>query len=202
MSKLKIAIFLSGRGSNFEAILKNIHNNNVDATIECVVSNNPNAVGLNLAKTHNIPTYTYSPKEFKNTEEYEKTILSDLKSHPIDLIVCAGYMKLIGHTLLDAYPNKIINIHPSLLPSFKGLHAQKQALEYGVKLSGCTVHFVDSSLDGGAIIRQVSVDVKEDDTEETLSERILKQEHIVYSNVIQLFAKGNITIKNRNIIIN
>ncbi len=202
MSKLKIAIFLSGRGSNFEAILKNIETKSLDAKIECVVSNNPNAAGLNIASTYNIPTYTFSPKKFKNTEEYEEAILSKLSNHPIDLIVCAGYMKLIGPTLLNAFTNKIINIHPSLLPSFKGLNAQKQALEYGVKLSGCTVHFVDSSLDGGAIIRQVSVDVKEGDTEETLSKRILKQEHIVYSNVIQLFAKGHITIKNRNIIIN
>ena len=178
---INIAVFISGRGSNFLALENNIKNGTVkNAEIKVVFSNNPNAKGLEYAKKSGIDTIVLPSKNREDRHEYDKEIIELLKPYNIDLICLAGYMRLVTSTLIESYNNKIINIHPALLPSFKGLHAQLQALEYGVKVAGCTVHFVDDGMDSGAIILQKVVPVYDDDNEESLSERILKQEHITY----------------------
>ena len=175
-----------------EAILKSIKNGNLDAEVQVVISNNPNAKGLDIAKEYGITTFVLEISSFPNKSEYEKEIVQILKGQSVDWVVLAGYMRLLGQDLLSAYENKIVNIHPSLLPSFKGLNAQKQALDYGVKYSGCTVHFVDQFLDSGPIILQAVVPVQEDDTVESLSDRILVEEHKLYPKAIQLLIEKNL----------
>ena len=170
-----------------------------DAEISVVFSNKEDAKGLDYAKKENIEVKVIPSKDYNNRQEYDKKIVEALKPYNIDLICLAGYMRIVTHELIKAYENKIINIHPALLPSFKGLHAQKQALEYGVKYSGCTVHFVDNGMDSGAIILQKIVEVYDDDTEDTLSERILKQEHIAYSEAVSLLTSGKVVINGRKV---
>ena len=198
----RIAVFISGRGSNFMALHENIKKGIIkDAEISVVFSNKEDAKGLDYAKKENIEVIVIPSKDYNNRQEYDKKIVEALKPYNIDLICLAGYMRIVTHELIKAYENKIINIHPALLPSFKGLHAQKQALEYGVKYSGCTVHFVDDGMDSGAIILQKIVEVYDDDTEETLSERILKQEHIAYSEAVSLITDGKIELSGRKVTI-
>lgn len=196
----RIAVFISGRGSNFMALHENIKKGIIkDAEISVVFSNKEDAKGLDYAKKENIEVIVIPSKDYNNRQEYDKKIVEALKPYNIDLICLAGYMRIVTHELIQAYENKIINIHPALLPSFKGLHAQKQALEYGVKYSGCTVHFVDDGMDSGAIILQKIVEVYDDDTEDTLSERILKQEHIAYSEAVSLITSGKVVINGRKV---
>lgn len=196
----RIAVFISGRGSNFMALHENIKKGIIrDAEISVVFSNKEDAKGLDYAKKENIEVIVIPSKDYNNRQEYDKKIVEALKPYNIDLICLAGYMRIVTHKLIKAYENKIINIHPALLPSFKGLHAQKQALEYGVKYSGCTVHFVDDGMDSGAIILQKVVEVYDDDTEDTLSERILKQEHIAYSEAVSLITSGKVVINGRKV---
>ena len=196
----RIAVFISGRGSNFMALHENIKKGIIkDAEISVVFSNKEDAKGLDYAKKENIEVIVIPSKDYNNRQEYDKKIVEALKPYNIDLICLAGYMRIVTLELIQAYENKIINIHPALLPSFKGLHAQKQALEYGVKYSGCTVHFVDDGMDSGAIILQKIVEVYDDDTEDTLSERILKQEHIAYSEAVSLLTSGKVVINGRKV---
>lgn len=196
----RIAVFISGRGSNFMALHENIKKGIIkDAEISVVFSNKEDAKGLDYAKKENIEVIVIPSKDYNNRQEYDKKIVEALKPYNINLICLAGYMRIVTHELIKAYENKIINIHPALLPSFKGLHAQKQALEYGVKYSGCTVHFVDDGMDSGAIILQKVVEVYDDDTEDTLSERILKQEHIAYSEAVSLLTSGKVVINGRKV---
>lgn len=196
----RIAVFISGRGSNFMALHENIKKGIIrDAEISVVFSNKGDAKGLDYAKKENIEVIVIPSKDYNNRQEYDKKIVEALKPYNIDLICLAGYMRIVTPELIKAYENKIINIHPALLPSFKGLHAQKQALEYGVKYSGCTVHFVDDGMDSGAIILQKVVEVYDDDTEDTLSERILKQEHIAYSEAVSLITSGKVVINGRKV---
>ena len=196
----RIAVFIPGRGSNFMALHENIKKGIIkDAEISVVFSNKEDAKGLDYAKKENIEVKVIPSKDYNNRQEYDKKIVEALKPYNIDLICLAGYMRIVTHELIKAYENKIINIHPALLPSFKGLHAQKQALEYGVKYSGCTVHFVDDGMDSGAIILQKVVEVYDDDTEDTLSERILKQEHIAYSEAVSLLTSGKVVINGRKV---
>lgn len=196
----RIAVFISGRGSNFMALHENIKKGIIkDAEISVVFSNKEDAKGLDYAKKENIEVIVIPSKDYNNRQEYDKKIVEALKPYNINLICLAGYMRIVTHELIKAYENKIINIHPALLPSFKGLHAQKQALEYGVKYSGCTVHFVDDGMDNGAIILQKIVEVYDDDTEDTLSERILKQEHIAYSEAVSLLTSGKVVINGRKV---
>lgn len=196
----RIAVFISGRGSNFMALHENIKKGIIkDAEISVVFSNKEDAKGLDYAKKENIEVIVIPSKDYNNRQEYDKKIVEALKPYNINLICLAGYMRIVTHELIKAYENKIINIHPALLPSFKGLHAQKQALEYGVKYSGCTVHFVDDGMDSGAIILQKIVEVYDDDTEDTLSERILKQEHIAYSEAVSLITSGKVVINGRKV---
>lgn len=196
----RIAVFISGRGSNFMALHENIKKGIIkDAEISVVFSNKEDAKGLDYAKKENIEVIVIPSKDYNNRQEYDKKIVEALKPYNINLICLAGYMRIVTHELIKAYENKIINIHPALLPSFKGLHAQKQALEYGVKYSGCTVHFVDDGMDSGAIILQKVIEVYDDDTEDTLSERILKQEHIAYSEAVSLITSGKVVINGRKV---
>ena len=196
---LKLGILISGNGSNLQSIIDHIEKGSLKAIIKIVISNNPDAYGLTRAKKHGIPIVVLKNGDFKNKEDFDLELLNILKNNSVDLVILAGFMRIITSTILNAFPQKIMNIHPALLPSFPGIHGQKQALEYGVKLSGCTVHFVDEGVDTGPIIIQSAVQVFDDDTEETLAARILKEEHWIYPQAIQHFAEGKIEIKGRKV---
>ena len=199
--KGRVAVLLSGRGSNFEAIYQNSIQPDSNFEVIVVISDKKDARGLERAREFGLNAFHVSPKKLKPKEVYEGKILEILKVHDVELICLAGYMRIVGETLLSAYEGRMINIHPALLPSFPGLHGQKQALDYGVKVSGCTVHFVDPGVDTGPIILQKSVEVKEEDTEESLSQRILKQEHLLYSKAVTLFFENRLQIQGRRVII-
>ena len=199
---LKLGILISGNGSNLQSIIDNIEKGSLKAIIKIVISNNPDAYGITRAKKHGIPVVVFKNGDFKNKEDFDSKLIALLKDNDVDLVILAGFMRILTPTLLKAFPHKIMNIHPALLPSFPGIHGQKQALEYGVKLSGCTVHFVDEGVDTGPIIIQSAVKVFDDDTEETLAARILKEEHWIYPQAIQFFAEGKIEIKGRKVRIN
>jgi len=192
---INIAVLASGRGTNLQAIINAVQEGKIDGTIKIVISDNEKAYALKRARDNRINTMVFPYKSYKNKENYEDQIINCLKNNYIDLVVLAGYMRLLGSKIINNYRYRIINIHPALLPSFPGLNAQKQALEYGVKISGCTVHFVDEGIDPGPIILQHAVEVKQTDNEETLSDRILKYEHQLLPRAIQLFAKKRITIE-------
>ena len=197
---INIAVFISGRGSNFLALLKNIEKGVLkNCRIAVVFSNNPNAKGLEYAAKAGIKTIVIPSKNRSDRVEYDKEIINALSEYNVDLICLAGYMRIVTEELVEAYKNKIINIHPALLPSFPGLHAQKQALDYGVKVSGCTVHFVDGGMDTGPIILQKTVPVYDNDTEDTLSARILEQEHTAYSEAVALYAAGRLKVSGRKV---
>ncbi len=197
---VKIAVLVSGRGSNLQTIINNIEKGYIEnAEINVVISNKGDAYALERGKNHGISTVFLDPSRCDNAG-YDRKILAVLKQYDIDLLLLAGYFQLLGPEIIEAYRNRILNIHPSLLPSFKGLHAQKQALEYGVKVAGCTVHFVDEGLDSGPIIFQSCVPVIQGDTEETLTARILEQEHIIYPEAVRLFVEGKLKIEGRTVI--
>lgn len=198
---INIGVLVSGRGTNLQAIIEAIEEGKIEGKIKIVISDNLDAYALKRAEQHNIETQYINHKEFKNREDYDKKIVETLENKEVELVVLAGYMRILSSYFIKAYKNKIINIHPALLPSFPGLRAQKQAVEYGVKISGCTVHFVDEGMDSGPIILQSAVEVSEDDTEESLAERILKEEHQIYSQAIQLFSQGRLIIKGRKVYI-
>ncbi len=194
----RLAVLLSGRGSNFIKIYENIKSGVIrNAEIAIVISNKSDAPGLQYAKDNNLKALFLNPKEYSDREQYDRAIVEILKKESIDLICLAGYMRIITKYFVDSFPNRIINIHPSLLPAFPGLDAQRQALEYGVKFTGCTVHFVDEKVDHGAIILQEVVEVLDDDTVETLSQRILQKEHIIYSKAIDLIVNDKVYIDGR-----
>lgn len=194
-----IAVLVSGRGSNLQAIIDSIENGYLKAQITVVISDVENAYALERARKHGIKAVFVNPKKFASKELYEKEVLGILKTYGAELILLAGYMKIVGETLLMAYRSRILNIHPALLPAFPGLHAQKQAFDHGVKVAGCSVHFVDESLDGGPIILQRCVEVKEDDTVETLADRILEQEHKIYPEAVKLFVENRLRIEGRKV---
>jgi phosphoribosylglycinamide formyltransferase 1 len=199
--KGRIAVLLSGRGSNFEAIYQNSLKKDSNFEIAAVISDNEDARGLIRAREFNLDSFLVSPKQLKPKGVYEMKILEILHSHNIELVCMAGYMRMVGETLLTAFPNRIINIHPSLLPAFPGLHAQEQALDYGAKVTGCTVHFIDPGMDTGPVILQKAVEIKENDTGETLGMRILKEEHVLFSQAITLFFQNKLKIEGRKVII-
>ena len=190
MAKLKLGILISGRGSNLTAVIKNCIKNTINAEVCVVISNKKEAKGLQSASNSNIPAIHISPKDYKSNNAYETDVINTLEAHNVNLVVLAGYMKLVGDPLLKRYANRMINIHPSLLPAFKGLDAQQQALDYGVKITGCTVHYVTKEMDAGPIILQTAVPVKDDDTIDTLSERILIEEHQLLSQAIQQISES------------
>ena len=199
--KLPIGVLVSGSGSNLQSIIDHIEQGSLDAEIKVVISNVPDAYALKRAQIHHLPSLIIRHDDFETREAFEEEIVRVFKSKHVELVVLAGFMRIISPVLLDAYPQRIMNIHPALLPSFRGMHAQRQALDYGVKFSGCTVHFVDVGVDSGPIIIQAVVPLFDGDTEETLSARILKEEHRIYPQAIQFFASGRITIKNRQVMI-
>jgi len=198
---VNIGVLASGRGTNLQAIIEAIEDGKIEGEIKIVMSDHPDACALKRAQQYLIDTRYIDFKEFNNREDYDKEIIKTLKEKKIDLVVLAGYMRILSPYFIRTYKNKIINIHPALLPSFPGLHAQEQAVEHGVKISGCTVHFVDEGIDSGPIILQKTVEVSDDDTEESLAEKILKEEHQIYPRAIQLFSQGRLMIKGRRVFI-
>jgi phosphoribosylglycinamide formyltransferase-1 len=189
--KFRLAVLASGRGSNLQALIDAIQKGEISAEIAVVISDKPNAIALKRARKHNIPAITILRNDFPTREVFEEKILEAIKEYQCDLICLAGFMRILSPYFINNAKVKIINIHPSLLPAFPGLNAQKQALDYGVKFSGCTVHFVDEGMDTGPIILQAVVPVLDDDTEETLADRILKEEHRIYPEAIKLLAQKN-----------
>jgi phosphoribosylglycinamide formyltransferase-1 len=194
----KLGVLLSGRGSNFEAIADSIQAGRLDAEISIVISNRAEAPGLESARRRGLNAKLI-PSKGRTREDHDAEVVAALKNAQVDLVCLAGYMRLLSPEFVRAFPNRILNIHPSLLPAFPGLEAQKQAFEYGVKISGCTVHFVDEHLDHGAIILQKTVPVLESDDAHALAERILEQEHIAYTEGIQLLLSGDIEVQGRRV---
>ena len=194
-----LAVLASGRGSNLQVIIDNIEKGYLKARISVVISDAGDAYALERARKHGIEAVFINPEKFGSKESYEKEILGVLKAHDAELVLLAGYMRVVGQTLLKEYKNRMLNIHPALLPAFPGLHAQKQAFDHGVKVAGCTVHFVDDTLDGGPIILQRCVEVKENDTAESLADRILEQEHKIYPEAVKLFAENRLRIEGRKV---
>jgi len=196
----RIGVLLSGRGSNFEALADSVSAGRIaNAQIAVVISNKPAAPGLEHAKSRNIPARAIPSKGLER-EAYDRQVVAALQEHKVELICLAGYMRLLSPFFVAAFPHRILNIHPSLLPSFPGLESQKQALDYGVKFAGCTVHFVDENLDAGPIVLQAVVPVLDSDDEHTLSERILKEEHRIYTEAVKIILEGNYKIAGRRVL--
>jgi len=195
----RIGVLLSGRGSNFEALADSVSAGRIpNAEISVVISNKPGAPGLERAAARSIPARAIPSKGLER-EAYDRQVAAVLDEHKVDLICLAGYMRLLSPYFVAAFPNRILNIHPSLLPSFPGLESQRQALEYGVNFAGCTVHFVDENLDAGPIVLQAVVPVKDEDTDATLSERILAEEHRIYSEAVKIVLEGKFKIAGRRV---
>jgi len=200
-NKVKLGALASGQGTNLQSIINACERKEINAEITIVISDQPQAMALQRAKKHSIPTAIHERKRYKTKKEFERAIAEDIEKAQVNLICLAGFMRIISPDFINTFKNKIINIHPSLLPSFPGLEAQKQALEYGVKFTGCTVHFVDELTDHGPIILQAAVPVMKNDTLSSLKERILKEEHKIYPKAIQLITEGKTHILDRRVII-
>jgi phosphoribosylglycinamide formyltransferase-1 len=201
--KLRVGVLASGRGSNLQAIIDAIDAGRLDARITVVLSNKKDAQALDRARRHNLTDVFLDPKPYAgqpdNREVYDRAILDVLRKHDVELVLLAGYMKIVTSVLIKAYENRMMNIHPSLLPAFPGLEAQKKALESGVRFSGCTVHFVTEEVDEGPIILQAVVPVEHDDTPETLAERILSWEHKIYPRAVELYTQGRLKVEGRRV---
>jgi phosphoribosylglycinamide formyltransferase-1 len=197
--KVRLGVLASGRGSNLQAIIDAIEKGRLGAVLAVVISNKAEAPALERARKHGAPAIFLDPKATPDREAYDAVILECLRKYEVGLVALAGYMKIVTRVLIDAYPNRIMNTHPSLLPAFPGLKAQQQALDWGVKASGCTIHFVTEGVDTGPIIRQATVPVMEGDTAESLEARILVEEHRIYPEAIQLFAEGRLTVEGRQV---
>jgi len=195
----RLGILISGRGSNFEAIADSVAAGRIDATIAVVISNRPGARGLETALARGLNGVCI-PSKGRDREEYDRLLVEELSRHQVDLVCLAGFMRLLSATFIRAFPDRILNIHPSLLPAFPGLDAQHQALEHGVKITGCTVHFVNEELDAGPIILQAAVPVQDEDTVEALAARILQQEHRIYSDAIRIVLSGEYRIEGRRVL--
>ena len=196
----RLGILISGRGSNLQSLIDAIDSGHLDATIALVISNRPEAGGLTRAKDAGLETLCLQQQDFENRVAYDQALADALGAHRVDLVCLAGFMRLIGAPMLDAFPNRILNIHPSLLPAFPGLDAQKQALDYGVRVSGATVHLVTEELDGGPIVMQASVPLQPDDDVESLSARILVEEHRIYPRAVSLVLAGGWRIEGRRFV--
>lgn len=196
----RLGILLSGRGSNFQAIAENIERGLLDAEIAVVISNRPDAPGLETARRRGMNAVSL-PSKGLDREVYDRSLIAELRQNHVDLVCLAGYMRLLSASFVREFPNAILNIHPSLLPAFPGLDAQRQALEHGVKISGCTVHLVDEDLDAGPIVIQAAVPVLDEDTVEALSARILGEEHRVYTEAIRIVLSGRYRIAGRRVLL-
>ena len=202
MKKVKLGVLVSGRGSNLQAIADNIEKGTLSAAVAVVISDQAGAYALGRARHYGVPGVHVSTEGYKGRrDDYDALLVTELRKHDVELVVLAGFMRIITPTLLRAFPNRVMNIHPALLPAFPGLHVQKAAVEHGVRFSGCTVHFVDEGMDTGPIIIQAVVPVLDTDTEDTLSARILTQEHRIYSRAIQLYAEGRLKVEDRRVVI-
>ena len=193
----RFAVFISGNGSNLQAIIDSIKAGDIKASLELVISSNPKAYGIKRAEAAGIKVLVFDPKNYTNRQSVDRDIVIELKNHQVDFIVLAGYMRLLTPYFIKNYPNKIINIHPSLLPSFKGVEGIKDAMTYGVKVTGVTVHFVNEKMDNGPIILQDTVRINEDDTLESLEEKIHRVEHRLYPKAVALLAEGRLKVKGR-----
>jgi phosphoribosylglycinamide formyltransferase-1 len=202
-SPLRVAVLASGRGSNLQAIIDAIEAGQVQAQIVAVISNKKDAVALDRARKHGLPELFVDPKPFAgqpdSREAYDRVLLEVLQQQHVELVLLAGYMKIVTAVLVNAFANRMMNIHPSLLPSFPGLEVQKKAIDWGCKLAGCTVHFVTEGVDEGPIIVQAAVPVLDSDTPEALAARILEQEHKIYPQAVQLFAEGRLKVNGRQV---
>lgn len=197
--KTRIGVLVSGSGTNLQSILDSCKAGRIDAEVVVVISNKPDAYALERAKNAGIDTVILESKGFAVREDYDRELVKILKKRNVELVILAGFMRIVTPVLIKEFPMRIMNIHPALLPSFPGLNVQKKALEYGAKFSGCTVHFVTEDVDAGPIIIQAVVPVYENDTEETLRERILEQEHRIYPQAIQLFSEGRLKVEGRRV---
>ena len=197
--KINLAVFISGRGSNLQSIIDSISRGELPLDLKIVISDNREAYGLKRARKAGIEARYVNPGAHDSEKQYEQQILTLLKERKIKIVALAGFMRLLSPYFLEQFSGEVMNIHPSLLPAFRGLHAQKQALEYGVKVSGCTVHFVDEGMDTGPIILQESVPVYDDDDEDSLAARILKKEHQIYPQALKLYATGRLQKKGRRV---
>lgn len=202
---LRVAVLASGRGSNLQAVIDAIEAKQADARIVAVISNKKDAPALERARKHGLNDFFVDPRPFAgqpdSREAYDRTLLQVLRQHDVELVLLAGYMKIVTAVLVNVYANRMMNIHPSLLPSFPGLEVQKKAIEWGCKLTGCTVHFVTEGVDEGPIILQAAVPILDQDTPETLAARILEQEHKIYPRAVQLFAEGRLRVEGRRVFI-
>jgi phosphoribosylglycinamide formyltransferase-1 len=198
---VSIGVLISGSGTNLQSIIDAVEAKKLDAKIELVLSNKADAYGLVRAQNHGIPIEVLEHKSFPSREAYDQTVVDLLRGRGVELVVLAGFMRLLSPVFVKAYSNRIMNIHPALLPAFPGLHVQKKALEHGVRFSGCTVHFVNEECDEGPIIIQAVVPVFPDDTEQTLAARILAQEHRIYPRAIQLYAEDRLHIVGRKVLV-
>jgi phosphoribosylglycinamide formyltransferase 1 len=199
--QVPIAVLISGSGTNLQSIIDAIEAKELDAKIEVVLSNRADAYGLVRAKKHGIPVEVLDHKRFPSREAFDQAVVDILRARGVELVVLAGFMRLFSPVFVSAYSNRIMNIHPALLPAFPGLHVQKKAVEHGVRFSGCTVHFVNDACDEGPIIIQAVVPVFPDDTEESLASRILAQEHRIYPRAIQLYSEGRLRIEGRRVFV-
>lgn len=198
---LRLGVLASGRGSNFAAIMRAIEGGRLNARVTVLISDQPQAPALSLARGFGVPAEVISPRQFAGKSEFEDALAQTCQEFQVEVVVLAGFMRLLGARFLSHYPQRVINIHPALLPAFPGLNAQKQAVDYGVRFSGCTVHLVDEGMDSGPIIMQAVVPVEPDDDEHTLADRILKEEHRLYPQALQLMAEDRLIIKNRRVYI-
>lgn len=197
----RIAVLLSGRGSNFRAIETEVREGRIDAEIALVLSNKAEAPGLLHAREAGLDAVHVDPKAFPSREDYDRAVMAEMDRRTIDLAVLAGYMRVLTREFCVAWKNRVMNIHPALLPAFPGLHVQRQAIDWGVRFSGCTVHFVAAEVDMGPIILQACVPVRQDDTEETLAARILVEEHRIYPEAVRLYFEGRLEVRGRRVFI-
>ena len=197
---VNLGVLVSGSGSNLQAIIDNIEAGRLDARIKIIISNVPDVFAMERAKKHGLASLVISHKGYKRREDFDQKIVEALQAHGVELVVLAGYMRVVTSVLLRAFPMRVMNIHPALLPSFPGTHVWQDEVDYGVKFAGCTVHFVDEGTDTGPIIIQAVVPVYDDDTAETLNARILKQEHKIFSQAIQLYAEGRLEVQGRRVL--
>lgn len=198
---LRIGVLASGGGTNLQAIIDRCQDGSLATEIAVVITNNPGAGALDRASKADIPTLCINHRDFSQREDFDNAVVNALQEAEVDLVVLAGFMRIITQTFIDAFPDRVINIHPALLPAFPGLHVQQQALDYGARFSGCTVHFVDGGVDTGPIIIQAVVPILPEDTVDTLSARILEQEHRIYPRAIQLIAEDRVRVAGRQVTI-
>jgi phosphoribosylglycinamide formyltransferase-1 len=201
MQKVRIGVLVSGSGSNLQSIIDQIEQGRLQAEIKVVISNNPQAYALERAARHHLAVQVISQLDFQKRKDFDRQMTTALQACGVELVVLAGFMRVLTPLFLRSFPRRVMNIHPALLPAFPGLHVQQQAVDYGVKFTGCTVHFVDEGVDTGPIIIQAVVPVFDDDTADTLAARILREEHRIYPQAIQLYAEGRLKVQGRKVVV-